>query len=157
MKKLTVENLNEFISSVSTAEPSRGIKLPRTMTYQTQEYIDPNLIIDKRDEFKDLFRQNLIAFSKRKRDLPVDYVYCTGEKTQNGGFKRWTSNSDDVERFLAMGMLTKLIIDNRFLTVTVNGEAVEKLHISVSDEEIQPVVVREDPKTMTKAKEPDAK
>ena len=81
MKKLTVENLNTFIASVSIADPAKGIKLPRTMTYQTQVYIEPDLIIDKREEFKDLFRQNLVAFSKRKKDLPVDYAYCTGERT----------------------------------------------------------------------------
>ena len=157
MKKLTVDNLNEFISSVSTAEPSRGIKLPRTMTYQTQEYIDPNLIIDKRDEFKDLFRQNLVAFSKRRSGLPFEFLYCTGERTEGGTFKKWTSNKDDVDRFVSMGILTKLILGTEVKKVDVNGERVDNLFVTLSDEEMKPVVVREDPKTMTKAKEPDAK
>ena len=44
MKKLTVENLNAFISSVSIADSAKGIKLPRSITYPTQEYLDFNLI-----------------------------------------------------------------------------------------------------------------
>ena len=43
-------------------------------------------------------------------------------------------------------IIKKLTVDN-----------LNEFIFSVSDEEIQPVVVREDPKTMTKAKEPDAK
>lgn len=73
MKKLTVNNLNEFISSVSTKNANRGIKLPRTITYPEQQYLDPDLVIDKRDIFKDLFRQTLVAFSKKKTGLPFDF------------------------------------------------------------------------------------
>ena len=146
MKKLTVENLNAFISSVSIADSAKGIKLPRSITYPTQEYLDFNLIIERRDEFKDLFRQNLVAFSKRKIGLPFEFLYCTGERTEEGVFKKWTSNKDDVDRFVSMGILTKLILKTEVKKVDINGERIDNLFLTLSDEEIKPVVVREESK-----------
>ena len=144
MKKLTVENLNAFIDSISIDNPQRGVKLPRNITYPEQRYIDFEAVIDRREEFKDLFRQNLIAFSKKKKGLPSDFIFCLGERTGDNTFKKWTNNVDDVDRFVAMSILTKLIVENELKTVMINGIEMEKFFVTVSDEEIKPVVVKEE-------------
>ena len=157
MKKLTIENLNEFIDSVRTEDSVIGVKLPRSVTYPDQVYIDMDKLIDKRDEFKDLFRQNLVAFSKIKTNLPRRFLFCTGERDSSGNFLKWTQNSDDISRFISMGMLSNLIVEADNKEVVINGKTEKGFFITLSNEEIRPVVVREEPKPMTKAKEPDAK
>lgn len=157
MEKLSVESLNRFIDSVRTDDALIGVAMPRTMTYPDQIYIDMDKLIDRRAEFIDLYRQNLVAFSRIKTDIPRRFLFCTGEKDQDGNFKRWTQNSDDISRFISMGMLTKVILEAGNKVATIKGKSEKGFFVTLSNEEIQPVVVREDPKTMTKAKEPDAK
>ena len=148
MVKLTVENLNSFIDSVTTNDTDLGVPMPRTMTYPNQIYIDMDKLIDKRFEFIDLFRQCLVAFSKRKEDIPRKFLFYTGEK-KDGNYCRWTLNSDDISRFVSMGMLTKVILCAGNKTVTYNGKTEFGFFITLTNEEIKPIVVIEKPKPMT--------
>lgn len=43
-----------------------------------------------------------------------------------------------------MSILTKLIVENELKTVVINGVEMEKFFVTVSDEEIKPVVVKEE-------------
>lgn len=159
MKKLTVENLNEFISSVSIDDPNIGIKIPRTMTYPNEVYIDREKLIDKRDDFKDFFRQCLVAFSRVKTNIPRDLLFRTGEKESDGKFKHWTRNPDDVIRFMSLGIFTRLIIEAKDKEVEMKGKTVKGFFVSLSDEELQPAIVTDEPEAVQKRKtpEPDAK
>ena len=159
MKKLTVENLNEFISSVSIDDPNIGIKIPRTMTYPNEVYIDKDQLIDRREEFKDLFRQCLVSFSRVKTNIPRDLLFRTGEKGSDGKFKAWTQNPDDVIRFMSLGLYTRLILEAKDKEVEMKGKTVRGFFVSLSDEEIQPAIVNDEPEAVQKRKtpEPDAK
>ena len=143
MKKLTVENLNEFIESISLKDSEEGLKLPRTMTYPKPVYLDRDQLIDRREEFKDFFRQNLIAFSRVKTNIPRDLLFRTGEKESDGKFKHWTRNPDDVIRFMSLGLYTRLILEAKNKEVVMKGRIVRDFFVSLSDEEIQPLIVKD--------------
>ena len=145
MNRLTIENLNRFIESVSGSD-TNCIELPITGTYPQKQMIDIGKLSSAREEFKDLFRQNLLCFSKRKKDLPLEYCYCTGERNENGSFPRWTDNPDDVKRFVFIARALKLLTDISQKTVEKNGQKVTGTFVSLSEEEIKPAVVRETPK-----------
>lgn len=143
MKKLTVENLNEFIESISLKDSEEGLKLPRTMTYPKPVYLDRDQLIDRREEFKDFFRQNLIAFSRVKENIPSDLMFRTGERGLDGKFKQWTRNPDDVIRFMSLGLYTRLILEAKNKEVVMKGRIVRDFFVSLSDEEIQPLIVKD--------------
>ena len=143
MKKLTVENLNEFIESVSAKDPEEGIRIPRTMTYPKPVYIDRDQLIDRREEFKDLFRQNLIAFSRVKENIPRDLLFRTGERGIDGKFKKWTRNPDDVIRFMSLSIFTRFILEAKEKEVVMQGKTVRGFFVSLSDEEIQPLIIKD--------------
>ncbi len=157
MKKLTVKNLNDFIESISLKDTQEGLIIPRTMTYPNEVHIDQDKLIDRRDEFKDLFRQCLVAFSKSKTNIPKDLLYRTGERDADGKFKQWTKNPDDVIRFMSLGLYTRLILEAKDKEVEMKGKKVKGFFVSLSDEEIKPTIVNDEPKPPTKIKEPDAK
>ena len=141
MKKLTVENLNEFIESISLKDSEEGLRLPRTMTYPKRVYLDKDQLIDRREEFKDFFRQNLIAFSRVKENIPRDLMFRTGERGLDGKFKQWTRNPDDVIRFMSLGLYTHLILEAKEKEVVMKGKTVRDFFVSLSDEEIQPLII----------------
>ena len=141
MKKLSVDNLNKFIESCM-GEGSVQLKLPRTMTYPEIITLNRDKLIDKRFEFRDLFRQNLVAFSKRK-EFPTDLLGCLGEKGDNGYFVKWTNNTDDIERFLALSLYTRLITNVERKTVSLNGRDTDAVFVTITDDELQPLVVKE--------------
>ena len=143
MKKLTVENLNEFIESISSKDTEEGLVIPRTMTYPKAVYFERDQLIDRREEFKDLFRQNLIAFSRVKENIPRDLLFRTGERGKDGKFKQWTRNPDDVIRFMSLGLYTRLILEAKDKEVVMQGKTVRGFFVSLSDEEIQPLIVKD--------------
>ena len=143
MKKLTVENLNEFIESISSKDTEEGLVIPRTMTYPKAVYFERDQLIDRREEFKDLFRQNLIAFSRVKENIPRDLLFRTGERGNDGKFKQWTRNPDDVIRFMSLGLYTRLILEAKDKEVVMQGKTVRGFFVSLSDEEIQPLIVKD--------------
>ncbi len=159
MKKLTVKNLNDFIESISLKDTQDGLRIPRTMTYPDIVYIDKDQLIDRREEFKDLFRQCLVSFSRVKTNIPRDLLYRTGERGSDGKFKSWTQNPDDVIRFMSLGLNTHLITEAKEKEVEMKGRTVKDFFVSLSDEEIQPAIVNDEPEAVQKRKtpEPDAK
>ena len=142
MMKLSVKSLNSFINSVTTADHNIGVALPTSSTYPEQVYIDMDKLNSKRSELLDLYRQNLVAFSKIKENLPERFLYYTGEKNDNGNFIRWTKNKDDISRFIYLCLLANIMTEAGIKEVVVNGKKEKGLFISLVRDAIKPLVVR---------------
>ena len=143
MEKLSTESINRLIEDCRTNDENAEIKIPRTFTYPEDVYLDYDKFIDNKERVEDLLRQALPFFSKKENlDFPYGFFQQTGERDENGEFKFWTQNNDDLSRFLFLGMYAGILgIQQKTMMKTNDGEREVLTHKVLR--RLKPVVAKE--------------
>ena len=157
MEKLSTESVNKLIDDCLANNEEEGLTIPKDMTYPEDVFISFDKLVENKDRVEDLLRQSLPFFSgNEKMNFPYNFFQQLGEKDENGQFKKWTDNKDDLARFLFLGMYSGIIEAPKMSVIkTKNGDREVLTHRVLK--RLKPIIVKEEPKPMTKTKEPEEK
>lgn len=143
VEKLSAKSINMLIEECRTDDRECSLQIPQTMTYTEDVYINFDLLVDRKERLESLIRQALPFFAKNiDADFPESFFQQTGERDNNGKFKYWTQNEDDLSRYIYLAMYTG-IIDSPKRTIMRNSEG-EKIEVITHGilRRLKPLIVR---------------
>ena len=144
MEKLSAESINRLIEDCRTDDEENGLTIPRTFTYPEDVYVDYDKLIDNKERLEDLISQALPFFSTKENiGFPFGFFQHTGERDENGDFKSWTNNKDDLARFLFLGMYASIIEAPK--KTKVKNKAGEEMEVPTHKiiRRLKPTIVKE--------------
>lgn len=147
MEKLKPESINRLINDCRTDNTEIGLLIPRSMTYTEDVYIDYGKLIDNKQRLEDLLRQALPFFSNRSDlDFPYSYFQQIGERGENGVYKSWTNNEDDLSRYAFLAMYAGVIDAPKKIKMRLPSGTEREVLTHKILRKLKPAIVREVPK-----------
>jgi hypothetical protein len=143
MEKLCADSINRLIEDCLTDNEEDGLTIPKDFTYPKDVFISFDKLVDNKERVEDLLRQALPFFSGNyEMAFPYNFFQQLGEKDEEGKYKYWTNNKDDLSRYLFIGMYSGAIeAPKNTIIMTKNGEREVLTHKILRH--LKPVVVKE--------------